>query len=183
MRAQVGSTLAHIPGGKPTRLTLPDGSALDYAYSAHGELQSVSIPGEGSISVNQYQWTAPSKTTLPGGVTQNRSLDGLLQLQDLQVNTPGQQTLLQVTNTWGKVQDLQAQSRTDTASSTGSTPISTTTSRSFAYDDEVRLTRTDHHLTRHRRLYQRDLCQREELSRVQPDGELSSLRWPSGSGV
>ena len=126
---------------KPTRLTLPDGSALDYAYSAHGELQSVSIPGEGSISVNQYKWTEPSKTTLPGGVTQNRSLDGLLQLQDLQVNTPGQQTLLQVTNTWGKVQDLQAQSRTDTASSTGSTPISSTTSRSFAYDDEVRLTR------------------------------------------
>ena len=92
MRAQVGSTLAcslaYSPGGKPTRLTLPDGTALDYAYSAHGELQSVSIPGEGSISVNQYQWTAPSKTTLPGGVTQNRSLGGLLQLQDLQVNTP-----------------------------------------------------------------------------------------------
>ena len=104
-------------------------------------MQSVSIPGKGSISVNQYQWTEPSKTTWPGGVTQNRSLDGLLQLQDLQVNTPGQQTLLQVTNTWGKVQDLQAQSRTDTASSTGSTPISSTTSRNFAYDDEVRLTR------------------------------------------
>ncbi|MDH4482760.1 MAG: hypothetical protein QE279_08625, partial [Rhodoferax sp.] len=84
--AGAGSTLsysmAYSPGGKPTRLTLPDGSALDYAYSAHGELQSVSIPGEGSISVNQYKWTEPSKTTLPGGVTQNRSLDGLLQLQD-----------------------------------------------------------------------------------------------------
>ena len=89
----LGYSLAYSPGGKPTRLTLPDGTALGYAYSAHGELQSVSIPGEGSISVNQYQWTQPSKTTLPGGVTQNRSLDGLLQLQDLQVNTPELQTL------------------------------------------------------------------------------------------
>jgi len=96
--AQIGSTLGYIsaysPGGKPNRLTLLDGSALDYTHSANSELQSVSIPGEGSISVNQYQWTEPSKTTLPGGVTQNRSLDGLLQLQDLQVNTLEWQTLL-----------------------------------------------------------------------------------------
>lgn len=121
--------------GKKTRLTWPDGTAIDYSYSAHGELESVSIPGEGSISVGQYKWTAPEKTTLPGGVTQNKSFDGLLNLETLKVKTPGQQTVLDLANHYGKAQELKSRERTDTTNS-----ASISRSISYQYDAETRLT-------------------------------------------
>ncbi|MCA3174272.1 MAG: RHS domain-containing protein, partial [Burkholderiales bacterium] len=134
-----GTTLsyqyAYSPAGNKTRLTWPDGTAIDYSYSPHGELHTVTIPGEGTISVVEYKWLEPSKITLPGGSTQNRTLDGLLYLEDLKVKTPGQQTILSITNTWGKVQELKTQARSDTANGTSSSKSS-----SFGYDDEIRLT-------------------------------------------
>ena len=38
-----------------------------------------------------------------GGTAQQRTLDGLLYLEALKVKTPGQQTVLSVANTYGKV--------------------------------------------------------------------------------
>ena len=121
--------------GYKTRLTWPDGTAIDYGHSAHGELETVTIPGEGSISVNEFKWFAPAKVTLPGGTTQERTLDGLLQLEGLKVKTPGQQTVLSVANTFGKVQELKTSNRTDATDA-----ASATKSSSFGYDDEIRLT-------------------------------------------
>lgn len=126
---------AYSAGGYKTRLTWPDGSEIGYGYSGHAELETVTIPGEGSISVNEFKWTAPVKLTLPGGGTQERTLDGLLQLEGLKVKTPGQQTVLSVANTFGKVQELKTGNRTDTVDN-----VSTTRNSSLAYDDEVRLT-------------------------------------------
>jgi YD repeat-containing protein len=73
----------HSPAGRKTRLTWADGTGIDYAYSAHGELQTVTIPGEGTISVNQFQWTEPAQLTLPGGTVQEKGFDGLLILQKI----------------------------------------------------------------------------------------------------
>ena len=42
-----------------------------------------------------------------GGTAQERTLDGLLYLEALKVKTPGQQTVLSVANTYGKVQELE----------------------------------------------------------------------------
>ena len=134
-----GTTLSYqysySPAGNKTRLIWADGTPIDYSYSPHGELQTVTIPGEGAISVAEYKWLEPSKITLPGGGTQNRTLDGLLYLEDLKVKTPGQQTILSIVNTWGKVQELKTQARSDTANGTTSSKSS-----SFSYDDEIRLT-------------------------------------------
>jgi RHS repeat-associated protein len=134
-----GNTLsygyAYSAAGYKTQLTWPDGTAIGYGYSAHGELESITIPGEGSISVNQFKWFAPAKITLPGGSTQERTLDGLLNLEGLKVKTPGQQTVLSVANTYGKVQELKTSNRTDTAGN-----VSTTKNGSYTYDDETRLT-------------------------------------------
>jgi RHS repeat-associated protein len=121
--------------GYKTKLTWPDGTAIGYSYSEHGELQSVTIPGEGSISVNDYKWLAPAKTTLPGGTTQETTLDGLLNLEALKVKAPSQQTVLQLVNTYGKVQELKTRTRTDSAGE-----ASSSRSSSFGYDDEIRLT-------------------------------------------
>lgn len=132
-----GTTLsyryAYSPAGYVTRVTWADGTAIDYAYSGHGQLQTVSIPGEGTISVSEYKWVEPTKITLPGGSSQERTVDGLLFLEELKVKSPSQQTVLSVSNTWGKVQELKAQSRSDTAG------VTTTRSSNYSYDDETRL--------------------------------------------
>ncbi|MCR6480208.1 RHS domain-containing protein [Variovorax sp. ZS18.2.2] len=121
--------------GKKTQLNWADGSAIDYGYSQHGELETVKIPGEGTISVNQFKWIAPAKITLPGGGTQEKTWDGLLNLKDLKARTPGQQTVLSLTNTYGKFQEIQSAKRSDSASG-----LSRTQDASYSYDDELRLT-------------------------------------------
>jgi RHS repeat-associated protein len=133
--ATLGYSYAYSPAGKKTRLTWADGTAIDYGYSAHGELQTVTIPGEGSISVNQFKWTAPTSLTLPGGSVQDKTYNGLLQLESLNVKGPGQQTTLALQNRYGKLQELKDRNRTDSAGA-----VSSTRSDSFGYDDEVRLT-------------------------------------------
>ena len=134
-----GNTLsygyAYSPAGYKTQLTWPDGTVIGYGYSAHGELETVTIPGEGSISVSQFKWTEPAKVTLPGGSTQERALDGLLNLEALKVKTPGQQTVLSVANTYGKVQELKQSNRTDTVGTASSTK-----NTALQYDSETRLT-------------------------------------------
>lgn len=136
-----GNTLsygyAYSAAGNKTKLVWPDSTEITYGYSAHGELETVAIPGEGSISVGQYKWFEPTKTTLPGGVTLERTLDGLLYPESIKVKTPGQQTVLSVANTWGKVQELKTSNRTDASDGN-----STTKNSSFVYDDETQLTQS-----------------------------------------
>lgn len=127
---------AYSAASKKIQLIWPDGSIIGYGYSPHGELESVTIPGEGSISINHFKWLEPAKLTLPGGTVQERTLDGLLYLESLKVKTPDQQTVLNLANTYGRVQELKASNRTDTAGS-----ASSTLNRRYDYDDEVRLVR------------------------------------------
>ena len=133
-----GNTMSYgyvySPAGYKTGLTWPDGTQIGYGYSQHGMLESVTIPGEGTISVNQFKWTAPEKITLPGGSTQNKTYDGVLNLESLKVNTPDQQTVLSLGNTYGKLLELKQGNRTD--------KIGTTTliqNKRYTYDDENRL--------------------------------------------
>ncbi|MDO9190418.1 MAG: hypothetical protein Q7U24_11130, partial [Sulfurimicrobium sp.] len=109
----LGYGAAYSPAGKQTQLTWPDGTQIGYGYSAHGELESVTIPGEGTISVNPFKWTVPAKITLPGGSVQEKSYDGLLNLESLKAKTPGQQTVLSLQNSYGKLLELKQSKRTD----------------------------------------------------------------------
>lgn len=127
-------TYSYSPGGKKTQLTWPDGTVLNYTYSAHGELESVTLPGEGNLSVSEFNWITPKQTTLPGGSTQNKTYDGLLNLETLQVKTPGQQKRLELENRYGKRQELTQRTRTDTVDN------SSTQSNTYQYDAETRLT-------------------------------------------
>ncbi|MCW5261122.1 RHS repeat protein [Verminephrobacter eiseniae] len=122
--------------GKKTKLTWADGTAIGYSYSAHGELELVSIPGEGNISVNRYKWLAPARLTLPGGGIQEKTWDGLFNLEALSSTTPGQQTTLHLANSYGKRNEIKTERRTDSIDGASSTRAS-----SYDYDDELRLTR------------------------------------------
>lgn len=130
----LGYGYAYSLAGKKTRLTWPDGTAIAYGYTQHGELETVSIPGEGTISVNQYRWTVPEEVTLPGGSTQNKTYDGLLNLEGFKVKTPAQQSVLELENQYGKVQELKSRSRTDTLGVVSSTRVDT-----YQYDADMRL--------------------------------------------
>ena len=130
---------AYSLAGKKTRLTWPDGTNIEYGYSAHGELESVTIPGEGTLGVNQFKWTKPAQTTLPGGSTQNHTYDGLLNLEGFNVKTSDQQMVLDLANTYGKSQELKKSIRTDNNGTAANTRTS-----SYVYDDELRLTQAEH---------------------------------------
>ncbi len=133
-----GTTLryawSYSAAGRKTRLTWADGTAIEYAYSAHGELQSVTIPGEGIFTVTQFKWKAPASVLLPGGTVQEHARDGLLKLESLTVRNPGQQTLLALRNTYGLEQELTHAQRTDAAAG------GTTRTDRYGYDAETRLT-------------------------------------------
>jgi hypothetical protein len=64
--------------GKKTRLTWADGTEIDYGYSAHGELESVAIPGEGIISVSHLVRWINRKVDLPWQSTDKRSLETVM---------------------------------------------------------------------------------------------------------
>jgi RHS repeat-associated protein len=101
-----------------------------------------------SISVTQFKWTAPEKITLPGGSTQNKGYDGLLNLEDFSVKTAGQQNILELSHRYGKVQELTQRTRTDTlitSNGGNTTSASSTKAFDYQYDKETRLTqvRTD----------------------------------------
>jgi RHS repeat-associated protein len=132
---RLGYGYDYSAAGNKTKLIWPDGTEIGYGYSAHGQLETVTIPGEGTISVNEFKWLAPTRTILPGGTTQEASFDGLLNLEGFRVKTPNQQAVLQLSNTYGKVLELKTNTRTD------STPSgSTSRTSAYAYDDEIRLT-------------------------------------------
>lgn len=95
----------HANGLKKS-MTYPDGTTYLYQYSEHNQLSTVDIPGEGSITVNDFRWTAPRQITLPGGVVQHYELDGLLRTTGQQVVSPAATTLLSVNNEYGALRQL-----------------------------------------------------------------------------
>src|SRR5690606_28258555 len=98
-------------------------------------LASVSIAGEGSLNVNEWNWVAPRKITLPGGTVSEMSHDGLLKLTGLTVKSPGQQTILALANRFGLGEELREKVVTD-SSAAGSSTVA----HSYGYDSEQRLT-------------------------------------------
>ena len=127
----------YTPAGYVKSLTYPDGTQVDYSFDAHGELGSISIPGEGSLSVNEWNWVAPKKLTFPGGSTREMSHDGLLKMTGLKVKNPGQQTIFEIASQYGKRDQITQKTLTDATANS-----SNTLTQQYDYDDEQRLTRT-----------------------------------------
>lgn len=116
-------------------LKFPDGDVVNYEYESDGLLGSIDIPGAGKYSVNSRKWVAPSRITLPGGVTREFSYDGLLQAAAMTVKSAGQQKLFGVENRYGRLSEL-----LESVSSDAEGGASSTISERFAYDSEQRLT-------------------------------------------
>ena len=122
----LGYSYTYTAAGYKRTMTYPDGTTLTYAYESNGELSAVDIPGEGTMSVNSWNWVAPTQITLPGGTKQQYQQDGVLSLTLLSVKSPGQTELLSLANSYGSLGELKQRS-IDAATS------------AFTYDDEQRL--------------------------------------------
>ncbi|MCW8199631.1 hypothetical protein D8B23_14675 [Verminephrobacter aporrectodeae subsp. tuberculatae] len=107
--------------------TGPDGVTISYDYDGAAQLEKVSIPGEGNISVTDWQWFQPKKVLLPGGTERRLEYDGYQNLTQLKVVNPGQATVFELQNQYGKLAEIR-QARID-----GST-------LGYTHDDAGRLT-------------------------------------------
>ena len=88
------------------------------------------IPGEGTLRVTDWKWTAPKTTLLHGGTQQQADYDGFLELTSLRAQAPDQSTLFELHNRYGKLGEL-AQSTKDGNSA------------AYTYDAALRLTGID----------------------------------------
>lgn len=103
---KVSRAYTYYANSKVKTYTGPDGVTLTYSYDRNGELARVDIPGEGSISVSDWQWTAPAKIVLPGGTVQEMERDGHQQLTKLRVRGSSQNVLFELENRYGKLREL-----------------------------------------------------------------------------
>ena len=87
-----GFSLTHsytyTPSGRKASLTYPDNTIIQYAYDAANQLNRISIPGQGNITINSYRWRNPEKITYPGGSIQRNEFDALSRIQKQIVNDP-----------------------------------------------------------------------------------------------
>jgi len=90
----LSSSYSYFKNGRKSSFTGPDGNKIDYSYDAADLLQTVAIPGQGSIVYNSYNWLAPTKVTLPGGSTKNYVYDGILRPTNIHMKDPAANTLM-----------------------------------------------------------------------------------------
>ncbi|WP_068830931.1 RHS repeat-associated core domain-containing protein [Pseudomonas sp. BMS12] len=63
--------------GRRASYTTPEQQTYGYRYTPHGRLAGVSIPGEGSISFQDFNWLMPQSILFPGGNQYSLNYDGL----------------------------------------------------------------------------------------------------------
>ena len=104
----------------------PDGATVTYAYDGNGTLSRVDIPGEGSMSVAERQWTEARKVLLPGGTVQEIERNGLLRPTRLRVRSPSQAILFEQSSVYGKLDEVTSR-------------ITQARQVDYTYDDAMRL--------------------------------------------
>ena len=69
--------------------TGPDGIVYTYSYDAANRLTSLSVPGQGTVTVNAFHWRKPAVQTLPGGSRMDFSWDSFMQAAGIEARDPG----------------------------------------------------------------------------------------------
>ncbi|WGZ96377.1 MAG: polymorphic toxin-type HINT domain-containing protein [Candidatus Thiothrix putei] len=122
---------SYYPNGLKKSFTGPDGITVTYSYDNNNQLQTVSIPGQGSFVVNENQWLAAKTVTLPGGIQQGREYDGYLRPRQINVSKGAGTKLFDYQYEYDPADNITAQNI-----QTGSKPGQ----RHFEYDSKERLT-------------------------------------------
>lgn len=123
-------TYDYYANGQKKTMTYPEGTIYSYAYDPAGLLNRVTIPGQGNISVNSKKWLAADKVTLPGGTTQNFTINNRLATTGISVKDPANNNISQQQNTLNALQNITQR-------------VIDNDTYDYGYDDENRLTQVD----------------------------------------
>ncbi|WP_405118179.1 RHS repeat-associated core domain-containing protein [Pseudomonas leptonychotis] len=74
--------------GRKATYSNAEQQTYSYSYSAHGQLNGLSIPGEGSISLQNFNWLQPQNILYPGGSSLQVVHDGLLRYSSRDLKDP-----------------------------------------------------------------------------------------------
>lgn len=80
--------------GNIATYTNPEDVTYTYNYDDSGLIRSINIPGTGVIAFSEYQWTQPTRITLPGGSVIERQYDGLQRMASNTLLDPAQNALM-----------------------------------------------------------------------------------------
>ena len=90
----ISHSYSYYANGQKQSYTAPDGTLITYAYSAHGQLNRLSIPGEGDIVYSNFKWTRPQTITYPGNTVRTVGYDALLRTKTIHVRNSQNQVLM-----------------------------------------------------------------------------------------
>jgi len=117
----------YYPNNQVQTYTGPDGITITYGYDALGQLERVSIPGEGDISVTEWEWAARKTVLLPGGGEQRFEYDGLQMMTRMKVLNPGKATVFELEQKYGRLFEVTEKTLDGVATT-------------YGYDNATRLT-------------------------------------------
>lgn len=80
---------SYYDNGDKKTFTGPDGIAYTYLYDGSSQPTQIQFPA-GAITINSYQWQAPTRVTLPGGTVRQHQYDNFLRLKATAVTDPFQ---------------------------------------------------------------------------------------------
>ncbi len=106
--------------------TGPDGTAYGYTYTQDNRIESITIPGAGTISYNDYEWTSPNTVLLPGGTRKEFEYDTFYRTTGIAVKDPGENPVMNQSFEYDQELNI-----TSISTSTGTT--------AYNYDDQYHL--------------------------------------------
>jgi len=95
----------YYANGLKKSFTGPDGIANSYTYDNNNQLSSIQLP-IGAITVNSYQWAAPTQITLPGGTIRQQQYDPLMRLTGITVKDASQSLAMSYQYTYDKAGNI-----------------------------------------------------------------------------
>ena len=69
---------AYYKNGRKKGFTTPENTTYSYSYDAANRLAAITLPGQGTISFNAYNWFAPTSVQYPGGGVRQTVYDALI---------------------------------------------------------------------------------------------------------
>jgi hypothetical protein len=85
---------SYYSNGLKHTFTAPDNTVYTYNYGLNNELQSLTIPGRGDITISAYTWNRPATVNYPSGVTRTSTYDALMRLETLNATAPDSSSIL-----------------------------------------------------------------------------------------
>ncbi len=104
----LGYDYEYFANGLKKTFTGPDGETIEYSYDENNRTAGITIPGQGQITYNTYQWNSPTRVTLPGGSTTDYTYDPLMRLKTLTAKDPGQNPVVTRDYTYSPASNITA---------------------------------------------------------------------------